>query len=450
MMARRIYICALAALAAGANGAARADDSTTINGLTFYGTIDVGVTYQSHGAPSSGYGNVGDLYVVQKQSNGSTFNMAQSGMGQSKIGLKGAEDLGDGWTGLFKLESPVNPLGGNTTDALKSLTTNNGVAQKNQNSGIDSSRGANVFSQAAYVGISNATYGTLTAGRQTTLQNDAISTYDPLYNSYAFSLIGFSGTAAGAGATEDTRWDNSVKYLVSYGPFRAGLNYGFAGSLGRDDTGYGADVGVDVSGLSVDAVLTHKKDEVNASALSAAQMLTVTGLGYSTSDSLAFSVHDDTVYTLAARYNLAANASLFAGYEHIASSNPASPLAVGFDDMGYTGAVVNNDAFPRTRVLQYAWVGGRYFATPKIELDAAWYYVNQNSYGTGSTAGCSGTQSGTCSGQENVLSLVADYHFSKKFDAYAGVAYSQVVGGLASGYLHNDTVSPTVGLRYTF
>jgi predicted porin len=161
-------------------------------------------------------------------------------------------------------------------------------------------------------------------------------------------------------------------------------------------------------------------------------------------------VHDDTTYTLAARYNLAANANLFAGYENIQSSNPSSPLPVGFNDMGYTGAIVNNSAFPRTRVLQYAWVGGRYFATPKIELDAAWYYVNQNAYGTGANAGCSGVQSGSCSGSENVFSAVADYHFTKKFDAYAGVAYSQVVGGLASGYFHNNNVSPTVGLRYSF
>jgi predicted porin len=446
-MARRFYYCALVALAAGA---ARADDTATLNGITFYGTIDLGVTYESHGAPSSGYGNVGDLYLVQKQSNRSTVNLAQSGMGQSKVGLKGAEDLGGGWTGLFKLETPVNPLGGNTTDALKSLTTNNGVAQQSQNAGIDSSRGANIFSQAAYVGVSNSTYGTLTAGRQTTLQADAISAYDPLYNSYAFSLIGFSGTASGAGATEDSRWDNSVKYLLSYGPFRAGVNYGFAGSLGRNDTGYAADVGADFGGLSLDAVVTHKKDEANASALSAAQLLTVTGLGYSSGQSLAFTVHDDTTYTLAARYNLAANANLFAGYENIQSSNPSSPLPVGFNDMGYTGAIVNNSAFPRTRVLQYAWVGGRYFATPKIELDAAWYYVNQNAYGTGANAGCSGVQSGSCSGSENVFSAVADYHFTKKFDAYAGVANSQVVGGLASGYFHNNNVSPTVGLRYSF
>ena len=39
-------------------------------------------------------------------------------------------------------------------------------------------------------------------------------------------------------------------YLLSYGPFRAGVNYGFAGSRGRNDTAYAADVGADFSSLA--------------------------------------------------------------------------------------------------------------------------------------------------------------------------------------------------------
>jgi len=46
--------------------------------------------------------------------------------------------------------------------------------------------------------------------------------------------------------------------------------------------------------------------------------------------------------------------------------------------------------------------------------------------------------------------VVADYHFSKKFDSYAGVMYSQALNGLANGFYHNNNIAPTVGIRYTF
>jgi hypothetical protein len=38
----------------------------------------------------------------------------------------------------------------------------------------------------------------------------------------------------------------------------------------------------------------------------------------------------------------------------------------------------------------------------------------------------------------------------KKVDAYAGIMFSQVNGGLANGYLNRDTIAPTAGLRFRF
>jgi hypothetical protein len=40
--------------------------------------------------------------------------------------------------------------------------------------------------------------------------------------------------------------------------------------------------------------------------------------------------------------------------------------------------------------------------------------------------------------------------FAKKFDAYAGLMFSQVNGGLANGFLNRSTIAPTVGLRFRF
>jgi hypothetical protein len=39
---------------------------------------------------------------------------------------------------------------------------------------------------------------------------------------------------------------------------------------------------------------------------------------------------------------------------------------------------------------------------------------------------------------------------AKKFDAYAGLMYSRVTNGLASGFLFRNTVDPTAGLRFRF
>jgi hypothetical protein len=56
------------------------------------------------------------------------------------------------------------------------------------------------------------------------------------------------------------------------------------------------------------------------------------------------------------------------------------------------------------------------------------------------------------------VSLYADHHITKRFDGFAGLAYSYVTGGLAIAiphgpgvpYLHNNNFAPTVGARFAF
>jgi hypothetical protein len=43
-----------------------------------------------------------------------------------------------------------------------------------------------------------------------------------------------------------------------------------------------------------------------------------------------------------------------------------------------------------------------------------------------------------------------DWRFAKKFDAYAGVMFSEVNNGLANGYLSHMLADPSVGLRFRF
>jgi predicted porin len=121
---------------------------------------------------------------------------------------------------------------------------------------------------------------------------------------------------------------------------------------------------------------------------------------------------------------------------------------------------VNNTAFPNTKELNFAWVGGKYKATDNLTVIGAYYHVEQNSYGNAAKAsavkssnglnGCSNNFSSTCSGSIDAGSIVFDYVFTKHFDTYAGVLYSKINGGLGQGYLNSWNVAPTVGARYSF
>jgi len=448
------YLSSVAAIAIAAScaGAARADDTATVgtSGITFYGVVDVGLTYETHGTTPGAGGSVGTYYLVTSPGNKAMFTASQSGLSQSRWGIKGAEDLGDGWTGIFKLEGGINPLNGQITDGIRTVVSANGLALAQRGSYADSSQTGQLFGRAAYAGVSNPVYGTLTFGRHTILENDIISQYDPMGQAYAFSPVGFSGAFGGAGQTEDVRWDNSIKYLGSYGPVHVGVMYQLGGTLTRNDTGISADVGGEYGPFSIDATYTHKKDEVGAAPLSTAQMISASAAGFNPQNSFAATVSDNTQYGVNASYKWD-KFKFSANYEYIKWANPSSPLGVGFIDVGsYIGSVVNNTAYNNNKTFSVYWAGVKYNPMPKLDLAAAYYHIDQNSYATGANSGCNDTRAGSCSGSENVASVMADWHFTKKFDAYVGVMYSQVINGLASGFIHNNQMDPTVGLRYTW
>ncbi len=55
-----------------------------------------------------------------------------------------------------------------------------------------------------------------------------------------------------------------------------------------------------------------------------------------------------------------------------------------------------------------------------------------------------------CSGDLNQGSFLVDYTFNKHFDVYAGVTYSEISGGLASGFLQSNDATFATGLRLKF
>jgi predicted porin len=430
-----------------------ADDALTYHGITLYGTVDLGLQYQTHGAPISDYFPAGSADIVQKNSNHSITGVTPNNLSQSKIGLQGIEPIAGDWSGVFKLETFFNPQSGEISDALKSLVQNNGrsVASGTQTTNLDSSVAGQPFQQA-FAGVSSKTFGTLTFGRQNTLLADGIAKYDPNFASQAFSLIGLSGTTAGAGDTQDRRLDGSLKYVAKFADIaHVGAMFKPNEGNGISNSAFEVSAGAEYAGASVDAYYVKVHDAIAAAPLSAAQVAALPGLGFSPGNSLAATISDNTSFSILALYNLDV-IRFFAGYEHIRFENPSTPLTAGFDDIGgYKLAFVNNTAFPHDKIQQVFWAGVKYKVIPDVELTAAYYGYKQNAYGTGAVAGCSSAIDATCSGSLDAISFDADWRLSKRFDAYAGVMYTGVHDGMANGYaFHTTDMNPTVGIRFSF
>jgi predicted porin len=143
-------------------------DSLSLGGVTLYGTVDIGYAYQSKGVPLSGVylgGLEFQTFTTTRNFAGSVSTVAESGLEQSKIGIRVSEPIVDDWTLVARAETGFNPLSGQLTDACSALAKNSGVPQGSQTANADSSRCGQAFNSMLFGGASSPTYGTLTIGR---------------------------------------------------------------------------------------------------------------------------------------------------------------------------------------------------------------------------------------------------------------------------------------------
>jgi predicted porin len=426
-------------------------DNLTYGGVTLYGTIDVGAAHQSHGASFNRDFSTGLEYLVQKNDNRSVNAVTANGLSQSRIGLSGDEEFLDGYAAIFKLETGFDPLSMHLADGLKSMTTANGLSANVSDTNGDSSRAGQWFNGAAYAGVKTKDFGTLTFGRQNGILADDITTYDPQGGSYAFSPIGYSGAAAGVGDTEDARLDSSLKYMLTYGPVRGGVQYQFTGkqpdlggATGVSGSATEVDLGGDYKGFSGDMIYSQKKDAIGAAPLSAAQAATLPA------GSLAGTVSDNSSVAAMGKYTLGA-AKIYGGYERIRFANPDSLLPTDTTTIGgYMLSSLTQNSYNTNKILQIYWTGLKYSVTDKLDITGAYYGYTQNNYSGAACTAMSSAGSSKCDGNLNAVSLVAVYNVVKHFDVYGGAMLSQVNGGLASGYVHDHTIDPMVGARLSF
>jgi predicted porin len=120
------------------------------------------------------------------------------GRNQSRIGLRGSYDLGDGYRALIQLEKGFNYYDGTCED------------------GRDCDP-IQFFNRRAYLGIEKVGFGRITGGRQLTSMYDILIQTDPMGYSPAFSWLPTAGSANPAnGKFNSGRYGTRVDRMIKY------------------------------------------------------------------------------------------------------------------------------------------------------------------------------------------------------------------------------------------
>jgi predicted porin len=446
-------------------------------GVRFYGTVDVGFGYQTHGAPFDGNFVTGASYFLQKMNRSAMWGLAPSGLSQSNIGLQIKEPLAAGWSFVAQLEAGFDPFSLRLASSPGSEFNNIGVPVNQQTTNGDSSRAGQFYNSVGFAGISSDTYGTLTFFRQNALTLDGVLAYDPMAGSYAFSPIGFSGVVAGGGDTENARYSTSAKYRVNIGDFRMAALWQFGGyelnnaSKGAWEGQLGGDIrNLGPGTLSMDAIVDYDRDAVNLSLAGAPTNAEGVPIGTMLPQILTATISNNTSVMALAKYTVD-RLKLYAGYEWMQFAPPSDPFTVagtGFTniagdfvcfDCNAFGTNINSTAYSasagfKDKVLQVFWVGARYSVTEAVDVVGAYYHYGQNNFAASAAnlAACniSSTNKNFCAGTMDAVSALIDWRFAPKWDTYIGTMFSQMNGGLDNGFLSRNNLATTAGLRFRF
>src|SRR5271165_5051135 len=392
---------------------ATTDCTLTWHGITVYGAYDVGAGWVSHGLPENGYNYEGEA-LVNRNGYQHRFVVAPNNLSQTGLGIRGKEEFLPGWSVVFNASTGINPQSGLLANASATQTVNNGLPRGSYSVTGDGARAGQPFNDEFYAGIASAHFGTLTFGRQRALGTEAMLLYDPASGAYAFSYIGYNGTMAGGGDTENTRWDDALKYRLTYGPVHFGAMYKFAnGSAGcysasatwtaatctpeeAKNNAYGFDLGGAYGKFSADIVFQQYNqaisvlnpllgpqsptasyqsttDSVNTNPITGDNVIGTTNTVYGI-------VTDNRAIMVAAKYTWKPF-KFYAGYEYIWQNNPSNPLGVGASDQGgYFMSGVEDNNLDSEKLVNIWWTGAKYTYRSKTDFTFSWYQQRQNDF----------------------------------------------------------------------
>ncbi|MHB1238271.1 MAG: porin [Gallionella sp.] len=396
----------LVALSLGAvSGVAHAD-------VSLYGVLDVGVAQLTNAGDFSPTFVTGAVPIgAQPAKIGTARGMMNGGESQSRWGIKGSEDLGNGNKAFFQLESAFSVANG--TLATSGLAGGAGSPSMI----ADTSLNGQLFNRMAFIGLSSNDLGAVTFGRQYSLQLDMIGSvgggYDPV-NAQMFSPINFSGSYGGGGATDNSRVDQAIKYSKKFGNFNVNAMYGFGGMAGNNSARSNAQLnaGYEADRFGVQAAVQNAKDTTLIAANTAPNTVNATFVNL-------------TSYMLTGRYQVTDPLTLKAGYERMQYSAPGDPTGDAALTQIYQYNLGTRGMFTGQKNINVVWVGANYQITPAMKASVGYYDVMIPAFtGTGGT---------TMDSTDKYTSAMLEYNLSKNTNLYAAFMLDKKNGLAAIG-----------------
>lgn len=231
---------AVAVAAAMLSGSAYAQTNVSI-----YGVMDSGIEYTNHAGAA-----------------GSAVRLMSGGTNTSRLGFKGAEDLGGGLKAIFKLEGGIL---------------------------LDTGAGdGNLFGRQANVGLKGG-FGQVIVGRGYSTTYDFMLPFDPQGYSPLYSWATSGNATGGRKDGMLTGVNNLIKYQGEFGGVKIGATYGFGETAGdtTDNSKYALAAGY--AGGPFSAALVY--DRVNGTTAGTPGVFDKTstihlGLGYAINPSI--------------------------------------------------------------------------------------------------------------------------------------------------------------------
>jgi predicted porin len=378
---------------AGALATAVAGSALAQSNVTIYGIIDAAVRQDTQA----------------NSSDQSRTSMISGGQSTSRLGFQGTEDLGNGLSAKFMLESGFN--------------TNTGANSQNGTGGTV------LFDRAAWVGLADKTLGEIQIGRNTNAGNDlaAAGITDPLKLAYdgvgapvnaGNSTYGVSAmrvnqavyATASTNGLKNSRSNGMIKYVNNIGPVGVIAGYAPGGVTGDES-----------ANSSYNAGLTYVKNNVKL------------GGAYFRAEDAANRA--ETNYSLGGAYTLGKatlslahyNVKTDAGY---VAGNLTTTATYGGPVLGLT-----TTAGPST-TANINSVGVEYRFTPAVNTTLA-VYDGKYSNGVGSN------------GNYTSYVLFNTYALSKRTNLYASVDFGKTTGALSQNVSDTNT-GVMAGLRHRF
>lgn len=352
--------------------------------VTLYGIIDLGLTY-TNSAQTARIGGA--------PTGGSQFALSDAhttGLSGSRLGLRGREDLGDGLSAIFTLESGF-------------MANTGALAQ-----------GGAMFGRQALVGLASDRVGTVTAGRQ----------YDPLVE-FVQRFTSFGTWAGYMGSHPDdvdnlsntNRINNSIKYATpSFGGFNAAALYSFGGVPGNSTQnqiwsvagGYtGRAVAVGIGYLNARDPNVSFYGNTPNKGTATANNLGAVGSPTTPESNPVFTGYASakTLQIIGAGASLTAGSAVFS----VSASN------VRFDSLGSSSGP-NPFKYTGDAIFTNLDLNVRFRFTPAWQLGAGVNYTHRNSVGGDSGA------------KYWQLDLGTDYNLSKRTDVYLLTVLQRAIG----------------------